>query len=50
MRTLDEIKNDSIYKIAVNNNLMPAIVKIKPTKVAEFIDIDLVLVNYSDEM
>ena len=22
MRTLDEIKNDSIYKIAVNNNLI----------------------------
>lgn len=41
---------ETVTTDAVNNNLMPGIVKIKPTKVAEFIDVDLVLVNYSDQI
>lgn len=41
---------ETVTADAVNNNLMPGIVQIKPTKVAEFIDIDLVIKNYSDSM
>ena len=32
----------------LNNNRMPGIIQIKPTKVAEFITIDLIVKNYSD--
>lgn len=41
---------ETVTSDAVNNNLMPGIVQIKPTKVAEFIDIDLIIKNYSDSM
>lgn len=41
---------ETVTADAVNNNLMPGIVQIKPTKVAEFIDIDLIIKNYSDSM
>lgn len=41
---------ETVTPDAVNNNLMPAIVQIKPTKVAEFIDVDLIIKNYSDSM
>ena len=34
----------------VENNRLPGIVQIKPTKVAEYIDIDLVIKNYSDTL
>lgn len=34
----------------IANNRMPAIVKIKPTRIAEFIDVDLVIKNYSDTL
>lgn len=41
---------ETVTSDAVNNNLMPGIVKIKPTKVAEFIDVDLIIKNYSDTL
>lgn len=41
---------ETVTPDAINNNLMPGIVQIKPTKVAEFIDVDLVIKNYSDSM
>lgn len=39
---------ETVTPDAINNNLLPGIVQIKPTKVAEFIDVDLVIKNYSD--
>ena len=41
---------ETVTPDAINNNLMPGIVLIKPTKVAEFIDVDLIIRNYSDSM
>lgn len=33
----------------INNNIMRPIVQVKPSKVAEYVDIDLIIRNYSDE-
>lgn len=41
---------ETVTPDAVNQNLMPGIIKIKPTRTAEFIDVDLVIKNYSDTL
>lgn len=41
---------ETVTPEAVNNNLMPGVVQIKPTRVAEFIDVDLIIKNYSDQL
>lgn len=39
---------ETVTQDDLENNRMPGIVQIKPTKVAEFIPIDLIIKNYSD--
>ena len=59
---LDSIKNQrGIYDYRVNmswntvtpenlnNNVMPGVIQIKPTRVAEYIPIDIVILNRDDE-
>lgn len=41
---------ETVTPEAVAQNLMPGIVKIKPTKTAEFIDVDVVIKNYADTL